>query len=565
MVCLQFVRVVLVLCLAVVSSQRATATDQGLVGYWKIAGDCRDSSDNGLDALNHGVDLANSEFNGRDAYLEIPDSPKLAFGDGDFTIAAEVYTEKNTDDVLGDLVSKFDPAARRGFNLTFTSNTSGYNSQSNTRHLFFGLDNATDGKWVDCGRPGEVCHSSDALTVFNGDLYVGTVDAPDEADWAHVYRFKGGQNWEDCGRVGTGKVRGVYAMIVHDGALYAATAGPHGGDGINKGDFGRVYRYRGGKEWEDIGQPGDHYRVNSLASFNGKLYALAINTGGKHGGVYVYEGGQKWTQCGDFGRPHTSGVHDGHLYAAYPQGEVFAFDGKSWERLGNPYETFENCNQLHAQGAYQGEWFVGTWPFGKVAVQREGKWVDLGRLGDSTEIVGLTLYNGSLYAGAIPRAEVFRYDGPNQWTSIRRLFDPPNYDAVKDIEDWSRASSMTVYQGKMFVSTADCFRAALSHPRENEIRGKVYSFATGDGVSVDRDLGPGWKHVAAVREGSRLRMYVDGKLAATADSDNRPIAAASGAPLRIGLGPHSHFRGKMREVRIYDRALDSSEVAAVQR
>ena len=47
---------------------------------------------------------------------------------------------------------------------------------------------------------------------------------------------------------------------------------------------------------------------------------------------------------------------------------------------------------------------------------------------------------------------------------------------MKDVEDWSRASSMTVYQGKMFVSTADCFRAALSHPRENEIRGKVYSF-----------------------------------------------------------------------------------------
>src|SRR5204863_337222 len=163
----------------------------------------------------------------------------------------EVYTEKNTDDVLGDLVSKFDPKARRGFNLTFSSNTSGYNSQSNTRHLFFGLDNATAGKWVDCGRPGGLCKSSDALTVFDG---------------------------------------------------------------------------------------------------------------GKNGGVYVYEGGKKWTQCGDFGRPHTSGVHNGRLYAAYPQGEVFAFDGNDWEHLGNPLGSLKDCNQLHAQGAYQGEWFVGTWP-----------------------------------------------------------------------------------------------------------------------------------------------------------------------------------------------------------
>jgi hypothetical protein len=359
-------------------------------------------------------------------------------------------------------------------------------------------------------------------------------------------------------------VRGVYAMIVHDGNLYAATAGPHGGDKTNKGDFGRVYRYGGGKDWVDIGQPGEHYRINSLASYNGKLYALAINSGGQHGGVYVHEGGQKWTQIGDFGRPHTSGVHDGRLYAAYPRGEVFAFDGTSWEQLGNPYVTQQACNQLHAQGAYQGEWFVGTWPLGKVAVKRDGKWVNLGRLGDSTEIVGLSMYNGSLYAGAIPRAEVFRYDGPNNWTSIRRLFDPPNFNVEKDVEDWSRASSMTVFQGKMFVSTADCYRAALSHPRENETRGKVYSIETGAGVSVDHDLGPGWKHIAAVREGKQLKMYVNGKLAATADSDAAPIAAANRAPLRIGLGPHSHFRGKMREVRVYNRALDVQEIAALQ-
>jgi hypothetical protein len=549
--------------LTVFASNGASAADDGLVGYWKLAGDCRDYSGHELHALNQGVELNDGEFNGRDAYLEIPNASKLKIGDGDFTIAVEVFTETSTDDVLGDLVSKFDPEARRGFNLTFTCNTSGYNSQSNTRHLFFGLDNATEGKWDDCGRPGGLCHSSDALTVFNGDLYVGTVDAPNEADWAHVYRYQGGQKWEDCGRVGKGKTRGVYAMIVHDNNLYAATAGPHGGGQTNKGDFGRVYRYHGSKEWQDIGQPGEHYRVNSLASYDGKLYALAINTGGQHGGVYVYVSGQNWTQCGDFGRPHTSGVHDGRLFAAYPRGEVFAFDGTSWEHLGNPYRTLETCNQLHAQGAYQGEWFVGTWPLGKVAVRRDGKWVDLGRLGDSTEIVGLTVYNGSLYAGTIPRAEVFRYDGPEHWASIRRLFDPPGYNVEKDVEDWSRASSMTVYRGKMFVSTANCFRAALSRPRENEIRGKIYSFATGEGVSVDRDLGPGWKHIAVVRDGKRLRMYVDGKLAATSESSNSPLMAANNAPLRLGLGPHSHFRGKMREVRIYDRALDANEVAAL--
>src|SRR5205823_5421057 len=99
---------------------------------------------------------------------------------------------------------------------------------------------------------------------------------------------------------------------------------------------------------------------------------------------------------------------------------------------------------------------------------------------------------------------------------------------------------------------------------ENEIRGKVYSFATGEGVSLDRDLGSGWKRVAAVRDGSWLRIYVDHKLAASSKSDDSPLSAANSSPLKIGFGPHSHFRGRMREVRIYDHALSSYEVAGLQ-
>ena len=34
---------------------------------------------------------------------------------------------------------------------------------------------------------------------------------------------EGGQDWEDCGRVGNHRTRGVFALVVHDGALYAAT------------------------------------------------------------------------------------------------------------------------------------------------------------------------------------------------------------------------------------------------------------------------------------------------------------------------------------------------------
>src|SRR5262249_51548291 len=151
-------------------------------------------------------------------------------------------------------------------------------------------------------------------------------------------------------------------------------------------------------------------------------------------------------------------------------------------------------------GVYRGELYIGSWPKGKVAVLRDGKWVDLGRLGDATEVIGLANYNGSFYAGTIPRAEVFRFDGPEKWTSIRRLFNPPRFEPVpvgsgaKEVQDWSRASSLAVYQGKMFVSTATCYRTNIESALPKEIRGKVYSFATGSVVSYDEDLGAGWKH-----------------------------------------------------------------------
>jgi hypothetical protein len=548
-----------------IGANAAPAADSGLVGYWKLNGDCRDCSGNSNHGVAHGAGADTGEFNGRDTYVEVPDSPSLKFGEGDFSIAAQIWTHAEVDDVFGDLLSKFDPARRNGFNFTFANNTSGYNSQSDSRQLFFGVDDGIVGDWVDCGRPGGKAHSSDALTVFNGDLYVGTIDGPTEADWAHVYRYQGGQEWEDCGRVGTGKIRGVYAMIVHQGSLYAATASPHGGPHVNVGDFGRVYRYRSGTEWEDIGQPGNHYRISSLASYRGRLYALAIDTYGTHGGVYVYEGGTKWSQCGDFGRPHTSGVHDGRLFAAFPQGEVFAYNGMEWANLGNPLGSLDECNQLHSHGVFRGELYVGTWPVGKVAVLRDGVWKDVGRLGDATEIVGLSVYNGSFYGGSIPRAEVFRFDGPANWTSVGRLFDfgeaapVPVGDYSKGIEDWTRASSLTVYQGKLFSTTATCYRAQIDPPRPNETRGKVYSFATGAGVSLDRDLGAGWKHVTAVRSGGKLHLYVNGEPVATSQAVPT-IDVSNDAPLQIGFGSLAHFHGKLREIRLYNRPLEQDEV-----
>ena len=67
--------------------------DNGLVGYWKLHGDCKDYSGNGNHGVNHGVDLYYSAFNGRDNYVEIHNSECLNFGTGDFSISVWIFLE----------------------------------------------------------------------------------------------------------------------------------------------------------------------------------------------------------------------------------------------------------------------------------------------------------------------------------------------------------------------------------------------------------------------------------------------------------------------------------------
>ncbi|MBL8848648.1 MAG: LamG domain-containing protein [Planctomycetaceae bacterium] len=546
------------------------AVEPGLVGHWSLRGDCRDSSGSGNDGINHGVNLATGEFDGRGAYIEVPHSPSLELG-GEFSVSAWIRTEDHLTDIPGDLVTKFEPFHRQGFSLSLVGNTSGYNGPGNMRQLFFGVDHATRGEWTDCGRPTPHSHSSDAATVFNGDLYVGTIDAADERNWAHVYRYRGGQEWEDVGRLGTRRTRGVYAMVVHDGALYASTTSSHNRQSPDM-EFGRVYRYRGGQDWEEIGQPGDVHHLSGLASFNGKLYSTAY-TEDAPGHIYEYAGAAQWRDCGSFdGMPHSLGLHDGRLYTAFPKGEVFAYAGAGtdWEHLGNPFGEYAICKQIHALGVYRGELYAGCWPTGQIAVRRDGQWIDLGRLGDATEVVGIAVYNGSLYGGTIPRAEICRFDGPEQWMSIRRLFDPPGFEptpvGARDgtfIQDWTRASSLNVYQGRMFVTTATCYRRLIEPELPpDDIRGKVFAFSTGAAVSHDHDLGAGWKHVTAVRNGTRMTLYVDGQPVAATTSNRDSIDASTEVPLQIGFGPQSHFHGAMRDVRLYNRALSDDEILA---
>jgi penicillin amidase len=567
------------------------ATEPGLLGYWPLRGDCQDHSGNGLHAVNHGVKLDDGTFDGRQAYLEIPPSRKLQLSAKDFSFSVWVHTDKDVDDVIGDVVSQYDAATRRGVNLTLKSTAGGYSSHGDDRHVYFGIDNAQEPTWEDCGRPSATSnYVSNSLTVFDGHLYAATTDAEKFEDWCHVFRYAGAQKWEDCGRVGDRRTHGVGPMVVHDGSLYVGTwTYDWTRVGIQQplDDFCCVYRYAGGTTWEDCGQPGQCRRLFGLASYRGKLYVSA-----EDGRCYVYAGERQWKECGKFPNyAHPLGIHDGKLYAGVlnPAG-VWAFDGQEWSLIGNPQGREERCNQIHALEVYRGQLHATTWPEGHVCrLEANGGWTDLGRLGDALEINALSVYNGQLYGGTIPRAEVFRCNptvepgkpvpaaapepkptrrvrrpapppepGSAAWPSVRRFLDPAGYE-FKDSNEWARVTSLTTYQGKQFASLGSCTSSRLDAPCD--FRGQVYAMEAGRCVSYDRNLGPGWHHLAAVRRGDRLELFVDGQLVATSSTfDPAVYDLTTRSPLRIGFGEVDYFSGKIREVRLYGRALEVQEI-----
>jgi len=567
---------------AAVSTRAAAITDSelanGLVGHWKLQGDCRDYSGKGNHGVNHGVKLEDGTFDGVSGYIEVPNHPSLDLGSGDFAICARIHTEAEVNDILGDVLDKYDSDLRRGVTLWVKSSAGGYQSQGTDQHVCFGIDNARTSDWMDCGRPNQTSnYVSNSLTVFQGKLYAATIDAKDERDWRHVYRYEGQNRWTDCGQVGTGKSTGVGPLIVHQGHLYGITT-TYDWTRVRTGPYepGRVYRYAGGTKWDDCGQPSDDRTLNCAASYKGKLY---VGGGPQTWGVYVQEGEGRWGESKLFPKsgpqkcfPHTMCCFNGKLYVGWPS--VYAFDGEKWTYAGVPSEP-ERTLQTHSLTVYRGQLCAGTWPLAKVSRYLGGeKWQEFGRVGeDGTEVNSLVVYNGKLYGGSIPRAEVCRHDGEEKWTSLKRFYSPPGWIPVppadnggkptrEQVSEWSRVTSLTIYDGRLFASIGSCTSSVLDAPAD--VRGRVYSMEAGKCISHDNDLGPGWKHIVAIREKGLLKLFVNGKLAANSSAfDQSEYDISNDRPLRIGFGQTDYFCGKISDVRIYNRALRDAEIAAL--
>jgi hypothetical protein len=543
-----------------------TPPDSGsLVGHWPLARDPEDHSPlrhpGAATAVALGAEGPGgrpgtaARFDGRSSVIEVPDHAALRLGADDFSVAAWVRSDGGVGeaDVVGDILSKYDPERRRGVQLSVVTNAGVTSTaQANYRHLHFGIDDArVDPDWTDCGRPGEAVKVA-ALTAAGGFLYAGTVEnAPGAA--GRLWRYEGERRWTDLGNpLGSNAVASV---VEFGGALYCGTgryiaAGSALGPTRNPVPGGKVFRVEPDGAWTDCGRPGAEGAtpedrpvggyatgkaddVIALTVYRGDLYCASNH----RCGAFKYEGGTRWAHAGlGDRRIMTFAVYRGGLYALINGGSVYRYaGGDRWEPCGAP----EGSTQTYSAVVCAGQLYVGTWPQGEVFRYAGGEtWDRLGRVGYEREIMGMALYNGKAYVGALPMASVWRMDG-RQFAFMGTLDHTP--------APLRRVWSMAVYAGRLYGGTLPS--------------GHVLSLGAGKMVSWDRTFPPGWRHVAAVKESGRLKLYVDGRpVALSAPSHPGEYDLSNERPLRIGAGPHEHFSGLMSDVRVYRRALEEREI-----
>ena len=538
-------------------------TNARLVGHWPFAGDADDRAA-GLPGRSTDVKSGRAgpgnrpgtaaAFNGETSCLEISDHPALRFDRDDFSVALWVHTDPGRD-VVGTILGKFDPDRRRGFHLYVHTNDGATSTAlANSRQLSFGIDDArADRAWSDCGRPGNAVNIH-ALSVIDETLYAGTLETGAD-EYGRLWRHAGGQDWVELGNpIGCNTVHGI---VEFDGKLYCsvgryACVGSRLGDTLNATPGGQVFRFNPGGEWTDCGHPGKEagvpddqdtgpYNVGkaddtyALNVWDGSLYAVSNHLPG----VYRYEGERDWTWIGPDQRIMTLTVFRGALHALANGGPVYRYEGGDrWTHCGSP----EGSTQTYGAATVRGELYVGTWPEGTVFRYEGGTdWKSLGRLGYEMEIMAMTFYNGKLYAGSLPMAHVWRMD-EGTFTRMATLDESP--------VPLRRAWSMAIRDGRLYTGTLP--------------RGRVQSFEAGKMATWDRRFPGGWRHVAAVKDGRRLKLYVDGVLQACSTPFHPDdFDLDTDTPLTVGAGADTHFAGLMSDLRLYRGALDAPAIAAL--
>lgn len=533
--------------------------NEGMVGRWPLTSDPVGLGDTPKSLAGDGCIFTV----GADGYHGLSFTSPSAFSiDADWrgktefswSIWADVPPTRGAD--LGTLVSCFDPRTRTGAELGFLDAHS-TTSRTNTGGVEFGVDWGSRPQWSSLGRPGRTVGVL-ALAVHNGELYAGSLGG---GGVGGVFRWDG--RWVELAGATTANC--ISALASYNGNLYAAsTRYRTGGSALdlpdNDAPGGDVVCLQTDGSWASVGRLPGVDAITSLAVHDGRLYAAAMY----QEGIWVLENG-RWQSCGSPGRRVlTLAVHGGRLHAggndhADPDsaialtrqgvvvaqrnenggGGVFAMNpDHSWDDLGYQPQT----TQIYSIATSRDKLLVSTWPNGTVYEYDDGRtWRSTGRLGAETEVMGLLNYNGALYGGTLPHAQIYRRD-PDGWTAVGTLDVTPN--AL-----YRRAAGLAVHRGCLVVGTLPS--------------GFVHTMRAGDVVTYDRGLAPGWHHVVTTCAAETVTLWIDGKAVCSRRRKDRPTCPLPDRPTLIGAGSRAHFAGVVRDLRLYDRALGANEIEAL--
>jgi len=476
--------------------------------------------DNTEDLSTEGHDGLALDFNGLDDYISVSDDAELDFGTGEFSISCWIDTDTDLTDVIGDIINKFDKANKVGFNLNIKNNT------YNQRQLSFGMDNNhSDNTWTaKAGKLGDESYIY-SLTIYNGKLYGGTYPN------GKLYEWNGTSAWvEVAGKLGDEIY--IFSLAVYNGKLYGST-----------GEHGKLYEWNGTDAWVEVApQLGAVTRIYPLTVYNGKLYGGTNVTGS----LYEWNGTDAWVevapQLGDETYIYSLAVYNGKLYGGTNvNGKLYEWNGTdAWVEVAGKLGTEA---YIYSLAVYNGKLYGGTGLFGKLYEWNgTSAWVEVApQLGAESRIYSLTVYNGKLYGGTANNGKLYEWNGTDAWVEV-----------AGKLGNGSRMWSSVVYDGKFYEGTA--------------LNGSLYEWKTGKVATYDYELNSGKQHIVAVKNNTSktLKLYVNAVL--VAESDTFTIAdydLDNAEDLLIGFGIQDYFKGKIDEVKIYNKALTQEEITAL--
>lgn len=180
-----------------------------------------------------------------------------------------------------------------------------------------------------------------------------------------------------------------------------------------------------------------------------------------------------------------------------------------------------------------------------------------------------TLVNGPVWTSGV-RGYALAFDGSNDYIAIPPL---DITGAAMTIAGWVRFSSFPANVDQRIVSKANG-SAESSHwwmlgqinsgGQRLRFRLKTGSTTTTLVASSGNLAANTWYHVAAVYDGSAMRLYLNGTQVGSV-AKTGTIATSSSVTANIGRNPdaYGYLSGALDDVRIYQRALSASEIATV--